>query len=300
MKFLKNWKPKLFTAFILFTILGVACLSYAFFIEPDRLVVNNYKIKIKNWNKEFDGLKIIAISDLHGGSEFINEAKIRKVVELANEQNADLIVLLGDYVSQKGGATKPLKMPIETIAENLQGLKAKFGVFAVLGNHDGWYSDAFVGSALKRIGYQVLENEVVTIEKNGQKLRILGLKDHLTITKWETFQQDAKTSLAKIEDKGDLIVLEHSPDVFPVINNDKFQLSKDFKLMLAGHTHGGQVWFPILGTPVVPSSYGQKYSYGEIIERGVHLFVTTGIGTSIGPIRFMIPPEIAVLTVVSE
>ena len=70
--------------------------------------------------------------------------------------------------------------------------------------------------------------------------------------------------------------------------------------MLGGHTHGGQVWFPILGTPVVPSSYGQKYSYGHKRENEMDIFVTTGIGTSILPIRFMMPPEIAVLTVSAE
>ena len=70
--------------------------------------------------------------------------------------------------------------------------------------------------------------------------------------------------------------------------------------MLAGHTHGGQVWFPVLGTPIVPSSYGQKYSYGHIREKDTDIFVTSGIGTSILPLRFMMPPEIAVLTINSE
>ena len=109
---MKNWKRNLAVGFVIFSLFGVACLSYAFFVEPAGLLVNNYEIKIKNWNKEFDGLKIVAISDVHGGSNYIDEAKLRKIVELANVQNADLIVLLGDYVSQKGGETRPLRMPM--------------------------------------------------------------------------------------------------------------------------------------------------------------------------------------------
>jgi predicted MPP superfamily phosphohydrolase len=71
-------------------------------------------------------------------------------------------------------------------------------------------------------------------------------------------------------------------------------------LILAGHTHGGQVWFPILGSLVVPSSYGQKYASGHIKDFDVDMFVTTGIGTSILPIRFLVPPEIAVIEIYSE
>ena len=69
--------------------------------------------------------------------------------------------------------------------------------------------------------------------------------------------------------------------------------------MLAGHTHGGQVWLPVLGAPFVPSSVGQRYAQGHIEEEGVHMFVTSGIGTSILPFRFMVPPEVAIVTVKS-
>jgi predicted MPP superfamily phosphohydrolase len=77
-------------------------------------------------------------------------------------------------------------------------------------------------------------------------------------------------------------------------------ISKDLKLMLAGHTHGGQVWLPIIGRPVVPSSYGQKYAAGHVKDNGLDMFVTTGIGESILPFRFMVPPEIAFLTITGE
>lgn len=281
---------------------GAICLAYAYFVEPSRLVVNHSAITIKNWDPAFDGLKIAMIGDIHGGSNGVTTEKLREVVSKTNEQNPDIVVLLGDYVSEaqlagNSGRQRALRMPIDTIAANLDGLRAPLGVFAVLGNHDGWHGDRQIADALGRHGIRVLQNEIVTVIRGDKPLRILGFKDHLQLSDaWPKTSALAKQLIASSGGEGHIIALEHSPDIMPMITGD-LSISDDLKLVLAAHTHGGQVWFPILGTPIVPSSYGQKYSYGHVRENGVDMFVTTGVGTSILPIRFMVPPEIAVLTV---
>jgi predicted MPP superfamily phosphohydrolase len=278
-------------------------LAYSYFIEPQRLIVNAQDLHIKGLDPAFDGLKIVAIADIHGGSNGADAAQIRRVVELANSQNADIVVLLGDYVShsQVNGlnADSPIGMPMNEVADNLAGLKAKYGVYAVLGNHDGWYGDARIAGELERVGYKVLRNQIATIERTGKALRLLGLNDHLKLNSWYTFDSDVRKVIKDDGGSGDIIVLEHSPDIHFILNYHK-TLGDDYKLMLAGHTHGGQIWLPVLGRPIVPTSYGQKYAAGHIFDGGKDMFVTTGVGTSILPFRFMVPPEIAVLTLRSS
>lgn len=272
---------------------GAACAAYSYFIEPNRLVVRHVEQRVDGLDAAFDGFRIAMIGDIHGGSNGASIENIRHVVATANAENADLIVLLGDYVSEGRGGK--LRMPMSDIADALDGLKAKYGVIAVMGNHDWRYGDDVVASELTRVGYTVLKNEIRFIEKDGKRLRVLGLKDHMYAATWSEYSNEAKRVVAPSEGTGTLIALEHAPDILPLITGD-LAISNDLKLYLTAHTHGGQVWLPILGRPIIPSSYGQRYAYGHVNEKGVDMWITSGTGTSILPFRFMVPPEIMVLT----
>jgi uncharacterized protein len=291
-------KRKLLIAAPVLLAIALLCLGYSYYVEPRRLVVNHYDLKVKNWNPALNGFKIAAISDVHGGSNGVTEARLRELVARANEQDADIIVLLGDFVSQNRGH-ETLRMPVSTIAANLKGFDAKFGTYAVLGNHDVWWNTGEVARELSAAGIVVLENEVVTIEKNGARLRIFGLEDHIKFGNWKEMSDKWRNILAPTEDAGDVLLLEHSPDVLPLVTGD-LSVSPRLRLILAGHTHGGQIWLPVIGSPIVPSSYGQRYAFGHIRQNEVDMFVTTGVGTSILPFRFLVPPEIAVVTVYAE
>lgn len=280
---------------------GFVCLAYAYFIEPRRLLVNQYELPIANWNPAFDGFRVALISDIHAGSNDVTAVKLREIVEKTNEQDVDAVFLLGDYVSQKKeNGVRGLRMEPAAIAEGLSGLRSRYGVFLVLGNHDEWYDPAAMISAFERVGYNVLNGELAEIKiNNGQKLRILGLKDHTTIGIWKDYSDAAKRLLEPTAGHGDLIILQHAPDALPAITGD-LRISSDTTVMFAGHTHGGQIRLPLLGPPVVPSMFGQKFARGHVRESGIDVFVTTGIGTSILPFRFLVPPEIAVVTIRSR
>ncbi len=223
------------------------------------------------------------------------------MVQKANDQNPDLIVLLGDYVAQNSDRTK-WKMPMDKIAEGLKGLQAKHGVYAILGNHDAWYNADLIKTELERDGYAVLDDKVALIKTDKGEFWLAGFEDILPYGKRRDYSNYAKNVLKGIDRPGGkIIALTHNPDAAMFITDNRegqYKVSDDIVLLMAGHTHGGQVRFPGFGAPLVPSSFG--YTRGHIVESGLDMFVTTGIGTSIMPVRFGVPPEIAVVTLRSE
>lgn len=262
-----------------------AVAVYSFYIEPNRLIVHSEDLKIPHWSAKLDGFKIVAISDIHGGAKFITEEKIRQIVELANAQNPDLIVLLGDYVSQTVGMHGDLKMPSETVAENLKGLRAKYGVYAIIGNHDWWYDQRKVRGELENAGIKVLENEVAAIRVGDETINLWGIEDY-----WKNSRVPTE-AFDKIPEKTNIIAVTHNPDSL-------LKSPGEIAVMLAGHTHGGQFNFPIYGAIAFVND--PRFMGGFVEADGKHVFVTTGVGTSGPAVRFRVPPEIAVLTISAE
>ena len=261
----------------------LGCLVFwGFFIEPNRLVTRQESIKIDKWPTQLAGLKIAVLSDIHFGSAFIDDKKLQTIVERTNQLQPDMIVILGDYITGNGRGSH--HVDVEVFAPQLKGLHATLGVYSVLGNHDWWYNGKRVRQALEANDIHVLEDEVVELQFHGSSFWLAGLGDL-----W-TRPQHVEQTMAKIPEGQTVIALTHNPDIFP-------RLPARVELLLAGHTHGGQVRLPLIGTVVQASDYGERYIRGHVVEEGHHLFVTTGIGTSIMPVRFGVPPEIVLLTI---
>jgi hypothetical protein len=279
---LRRWTRR---AALVAVALGALLGVWGVAVEPDRLVVRETRLELPGWPPALDGLRIAALSDLHVGAPHVGLAKLHRVVAAVDAARPELVVLLGDYVIRHvvGGR---FVAPEET-ARVLAELHPPLGVFAVLGNHDRWFDGGRVRAAFEAAGIGVLEDDVRELRRNGTLLALVGFSDL-----W-TRPPDVGGTVARVADGLPIIAMTHNPDVFPMV-------PARVSLLLAGHTHGGQVALPLLGRPVVPSRYGQRYAVGHVVEGGRHLFVTTGIGTSLVPIRIGVPPEIAVVTLVGD
>ena len=276
---------------------GAALGGYAFGIEPLlRLSITRYQPRPKAWPPDFP-LKIAAVADVHAVVPGMTLGRIRQIVDATNALEADIIVLLGDYVAGMRFRTGTIEAAEWSAV--LKDFSAPLGVHAILGNHD-WWSDhgaqqrgkgpVVARSALEAVGIPVYENDVVRLEKAGRPFWLAGLADQLALIQGQgqyLGTDDLKGTLAKITDDAPAILLAHEPDIFP-------EVPDRIALTLSGHTHGGQI--RILGyAPLVPSRFGNRFGYGHIIENDRHLIVSGGLGCSILPVRLGMPPEIVVV-----
>jgi predicted MPP superfamily phosphohydrolase len=268
---------------------GTATSAYAGAIEPFGLVVTRYAPVPPGWPADRK-LSITVIADLHAGGPDMTLPHIRRVVDTAQALQSDLIVLLGDFEAWYPIEFESIATPLWSA--ELARLKARLGVWAILGNHDWWHNLAGVRTALASAQIPVLENDAMLLGAAGQQFWLAGIGDQnahrLGYGRFRG-EDDLPGTLAQIHSDHPVLLLVHEPDIFPAVP-DRVALT------LAGHTHGGQVRVPLIWPYFVPSKYGARYAYGHVVEDDRHLIVSGGLGTSTVPARLGVPPEIVQIT----
>lgn len=261
--------------------LFVALSAWGVGWEPRQLVERDYLVELPGWPRTCDGVRVDVIADLHVGSPGNGLDNLDRVIDRLLASDADIVLMAGDYVILSvfaGTYVGP-----EPIAERLRLLAANKRVYAVLGNHDWWKRGDHIARTFAAAGVVMLEDEAAQVRADGCTFAIAGIGDL-----WEG-RPDIARAYAAIPAQLPVVALSHNPAVLR-------RLPSRTALLVAGHTHGGQVQLPILGRPALWNSPDGRYAAGHMIERGRHVFVSPGIGTSIFPVRFGVPPEISRLT----
>jgi predicted MPP superfamily phosphohydrolase len=275
---------------------GVSSLglsSYAFAIEPRfRLDVTRYRLRPKGFPVLDRPIRIAAVADIHACDPWMPLSRIEEIVDVTNGLQPDLVVLLGDFMAGLQRFRFDAVAPAEW-GRLLGGLKAPLGVRAILGNHDWWTDVEAARAALVDNHIPVYENDIEMIRPaNGPPFWLAGLGDQLAYhIGHRQFRgvDDLPGTLARVSDDNvPVVLLAHEPDIFPLV-------PERVALTLSGHTHGGQVNLPLIGRPVVPSAFGQRYAYGHVVENDRHLIVSGGLGCSGIPVRFGVPPEVVLV-----
>jgi predicted MPP superfamily phosphohydrolase len=245
-------------------------------------LVRRLDLTIVGWPKTARPLRIAFLSDFHAGSHTDDVARIAAIVDEAAAFEPDLVLYGGDFVNMQmfGGG----RLPPQTIAAILAGIDAPLGRFAVLGNHDYVYGADEVDEALRSRGIAVLNDERRTLQHEGRELNIVGLPDARRL------RPDGLALLAGLSPQQPTIVLAHDPFWFAHVPPGPH-------LTLAGHTHGGQLRFPLVGAVTNASHAPLRWSHGHVEEGGRHLYVSGGLGTSGIPLRINMPPEYAIIDV---
>lgn len=271
-------------------IMGAAICFYAVCIEPFRLVKTEWQVYTSKWPYD-QPLKIALIADIHASWPWMTPTRLAGIVAKVNAEKPDLILLLGDYVATH--SFKQRVSPGDVLAE-LDKLSAPCGVYAVLGNHDfdprmpewrdalSFWERGLLPSRPQSKTIRLLQDDMVTCNQ-GNEFYLVGLKDQWRDT------PELDQAMGGTDPAFPAIIAMHEPDLFP-------EIDPSVALTVAGHTHGGQVVLPFYGPVFVPSKYGTRYAYGYIVENGKDMVVSSGLGMSIFPARFLRPPEVTYVT----
>jgi predicted MPP superfamily phosphohydrolase len=240
--------------------------------EPE---VTKTDIWLRRISPALDGLKIVQLTDLHH-SLFTPIEEIQRAVHLANLLRPDIVALTGDYVTLSRSYIWP-------VAEALGKLQARLGVFAVLGNHDFQAGAEEITRALRAHHIRVLRNSRYPVRTRSATLWIAGVDDLW----WEA--DDLQAALRAIPSRDPKILLCHNP------LGVRLAAEHGVDLVLSGHTHGGQVRLPVVGSLYGRSKLGERFVEGWNRLNGTQIYVSRGIGKVLVPLRVGCPPEISCL-----
>jgi hypothetical protein len=262
-----------------------AACAYGMLVERTEAETTHPRITLPRLPKAFDGFRIAQLSDIHIGP-FMPAEDIRSYVAMVNRLKPDLVALTGDFVTWKGS-------PVEEVVEALSGLRAPFGVFGCLGNHEIWSQvEVAITRLFAQRGIRILRGESAAIVSGNERLNVIGV-DYQTQTRFgpsqEGFVGKYLPGVEALMVPGTAnILLSHNPNTF----DRAAELGID--LTLAGHTHGGQVTLEYISPNLSPARLITSYVRGWFRQGGSQLYVNRGIGTIFSPVRFGSPPEITV------
>ncbi|TMJ13900.1 MAG: metallophosphoesterase [Alphaproteobacteria bacterium] len=271
----KRLAPRLLRIFGVLALLVVAGLGWGYWTAVSEPAVRRTELRIAGLQAP---LRLVLFSDIHVEAPDMPPERLARIVAQVNALKPDLVLIAGDFISEKYAGTHLYSMAA-AIAP-LAGLKARLGTVAVLGNHDHWNDAPGARAALADAGIRLLSNQAAAIGP----LAVGGLDDDFTHRADLPATLDALRALP-----GPRIMLSHSPDPFA-------DLPADVPLMLAGHTHCGQVALPFLGAVRTMSRYGKRYACGIVREGGKVLIVGAGLGTSGLPLRLGAVPDLWLVT----
>ncbi|HEV2688514.1 MAG TPA: metallophosphoesterase [Bryobacteraceae bacterium] len=248
--------------------------AYGFLYGRLNLEIMRHRVRLPRLPKEFAGFRLVQISDLHI-SAFMSEQQIRKYAGVANGLGADLMVLTGDFVTWDPSAER-------AVVNALAGLRAPFGVFACLGNHEAWSrTKDSITLLLQQAEIRVLRDARAPIAHGGEAFNLIGIEPDYG---WSSHQVPlGLTAPERVN-----ILLSHYPTVFD------YAAELGIDLTLAGHTHGRQVKLDFISPNLAPRLLRTPYLAGWFRKPGGQLYVNRGIGTIGVPMRAGVPPEITV------
>lgn len=253
-------------------------------LEPNRPQVVRQDLALARWPEALAGFTIAVLSDFHYDAYF-SEHPLHAAVPMVNDLHPDMIVLTGDFVSVPGisGDYARAASGAEPCARLLHQVRAPYGVWAILGNHDEETDGDFVADTLHSSGIRVLRNESAAIEPKGARFWLSGVSDVLART------ADLDTALDKIPANEATVLLAHEPDYADYVARHPVDLQ------ISGHSHGGQVRLPFL-PPLYLPDLARKYVAGLYRIGRLALYTNRGLGTVGIPVRWNCPPEITLLT----